>query len=112
MRKLLGRLHRWMGLFIAVFLFLSGISGALIAWDRELDSWLNPSLFKSDSAPLSAQRILALANQFEADEPRARIKNLPLATQAGESLALTVTPTWDADNNLTVCIVCRLIRCH
>ncbi|GGI20848.1 PepSY-associated TM helix domain-containing protein [Oxalicibacterium faecigallinarum] len=99
MRRLLGRLHRWAGLFIAVFLFLSGISGALIAWDRELDSWLNPSLFKSDSAALSAQRILELANQFETAEPRARIKNLPLATQAGESLTLTVTPTWDAQSN-------------
>lgn len=99
MKKVLGRLHRWAGLFIAVFLFLSGISGALIAWDRELDAWLNPHLFKANSSALSSHTILELANQFEANEPRARIKNLPLATQAGQSITLTVTPTWDAEHN-------------
>lgn len=98
MRTFLGRLHRWAGLFIAVFLFLSGISGALIAWDRDLDAWLNPHLFRADSEALAAQSILELANRFEAEEPRARIKNLPLATLPGESLAFTVTPRWDAAN--------------
>jgi uncharacterized iron-regulated membrane protein len=99
MQKYLARLHRWAGLFIAVFLFLSGISGAVIAWDRELDSRLNPNLFRANSEALSSQRILELANLFEEREQRARIKNLPLATLPGESLAFTVIPTWDAQSN-------------
>jgi uncharacterized iron-regulated membrane protein len=34
--------HRWLGLAIATFLFVSGLTGAVISWDRELDRVLNP----------------------------------------------------------------------
>ena len=37
MRSLLVLLHRWFGLFIAVFLFVSGLTGALISWDHQID---------------------------------------------------------------------------
>ena len=42
MRAFLVLLHRWFGLFIAVFLIIAGLTGALISWDHELDEWLNP----------------------------------------------------------------------
>ncbi|MEQ9209388.1 MAG: PepSY-associated TM helix domain-containing protein, partial [Pseudomonadales bacterium] len=48
MRKSLVVLHRWFGLFIAVFLFISGLTGAIISWDHELDEALNPELYKSE----------------------------------------------------------------
>ncbi len=96
MRWILARLHRWAGLFIAVFLFFSGITGALIAWDRELDGWLNPHLFKSGSiatqTPFSS---LELARQYEATDDRVRIKYLPLAVEPGNSLRFTVVPRLD-----------------
>ncbi|MFX5562802.1 PepSY-associated TM helix domain-containing protein, partial [Acinetobacter baumannii] len=44
MRALLVLLHRWFGLAVAVFLFIAGVTGALISWDHELDAWLNPQL--------------------------------------------------------------------
>ena len=37
-RPWLGRLHRWFGLFTAVFLFIAGATGAVISWDHELDA--------------------------------------------------------------------------
>ena len=45
MRAILVVLHRWFGLFIAGFLIIAGLTGALISWDHELDEWLNPHLF-------------------------------------------------------------------
>jgi uncharacterized iron-regulated membrane protein len=27
---------------LAAFLFVSGLTGAVISWDHELDEWLNP----------------------------------------------------------------------
>ena len=53
-RQLIGRsflvvMHRWAGLFLAGFLFISGLTGAIISWDHELDEWLNPQLFKAQS---------------------------------------------------------------
>jgi uncharacterized iron-regulated membrane protein len=52
MRSWLVRLHRWFGLAIALFLFVAGLTGAVIAWDHELDAALNPVFFvaKSSSA--------------------------------------------------------------
>ena len=55
-RQVLTMLHRWVGLFLAVFLFISGLTGAIISWDHELDEWLNPQLFErqSQGEPLSS----------------------------------------------------------
>ena len=37
------------GLSVALFLFISGLTGAVISWDHELDAWLNPQLFHAAS---------------------------------------------------------------
>lgn len=99
MRAQLVVLHRWLGLFIAVFLFISGLTGALIAWDHELDEWLNPHLFL---APLTehAQAPMALAEQLEAADPRLRISYLPLYVEPGHSLGVRVAPRVDANGVL------------
>jgi len=34
MRAVLVLLHRWFGLGVAVFLFISGATGAIISWDH------------------------------------------------------------------------------
>ena len=92
-------LHRWAGLFIALFLIIAGLTGALISWDREIDAWLNPSLYLADSGGISAvgtpAQSLALANRLEASDPRLRIKYLPLSIAPGHTLGLTVTPQVD-----------------
>ena len=55
MRRVWVSLHRWLGLFMAGFLFVSGLTGAIIAWDHELDEWLNPELFhaRASDQPVS-----------------------------------------------------------
>jgi uncharacterized iron-regulated membrane protein len=64
--------HRWVGLFIAVFLFVAGLTGAVISWDHELDGWLNPELFtaKQRGKPLPPLELVA---KFEAAHPEAQV---------------------------------------
>lgn len=90
MRSWLVRLHRWFGLAIALFLFVAGLTGAVIAWDHELDAALNPVFFvaKSSAPALSP---LELANRIEAADPRLEVTYLPLAAEPGHTLQIGVS---------------------
>ena len=87
-------LHRWVGLVIAGFLFVSGVTGAVISWDHELDEWLNPHLHEAawKSPAISS---LKLAEQIEARDSRIRVVGVPLTPEPGEALALFVQPRVD-----------------
>lgn len=90
LRPYFGFLHRWVGLITAGFLFVSGVTGAVISWDHELDDILNPHLMHS--ATLGApQSTLKLAAEIEARDPRVQVTFLPLSAEPGESLAFGVT---------------------
>lgn len=47
MRVFFTLLHRYFGLTIAGFLVITGLTGAIISWDHELDDWLNPHLLEA-----------------------------------------------------------------
>ncbi|MFM0209486.1 PepSY-associated TM helix domain-containing protein [Paraburkholderia sediminicola] len=91
MRGQLVRLHRWFGVAIALFLFVAGLTGAIIAWDHELDAALNPSFFKAHTAG-PALSGLELARRVEAADPRLQVTYLPLATESGHTLQMMVLP--------------------
>ncbi len=84
-------LHRWAGLTIAAFLFVSGITGAVISWDHELDDLLNPHLVEVSSRG-KAISSLELARQIEARHLEVRVTQIPLEAKAGESLGFGVAP--------------------
>ncbi|MCO6432951.1 PepSY-associated TM helix domain-containing protein [Nitrosomonas nitrosa] len=86
--------HRWVGLITAGFLFLTGITGAVISWDHELDDWLNPHLVEAHTQG-SAQSPLLLAEQIEARYPEIAVRSLPLFVEEGESLVFGVAPRVD-----------------
>jgi uncharacterized iron-regulated membrane protein len=88
-------MHRWVGLFLAVFLFISGFTGAIISWDHELDEWLNPQLFEAqgEGVPVSP---LILAEQLEAADPRLLITWVPLEGELGHNVGLGVSGRIDA----------------
>ena len=92
MRRTLTTLHRVLGLVTAGFLFIAGATGALIAWDHELDGLLNPRFYHTaqPSPPIDAQRALALADQIEQQNPRLQVTYLPLATEQDHTLLLGV----------------------
>lgn len=96
MRGALVVLHRWCGLFIAGFLFVAGLTGAVIAWDHEIDEWVNPGLFQAASgATDSPLAPLELARRAEADDPRLRVSFLPLALEPGHAAMLGVAARID-----------------
>ncbi len=60
MRVWVLRLHRAIGLGAAPFLFLLGVTGAILVWEEELDAGLNPELLqnKSQVDPLAPQILI------------------------------------------------------
>lgn len=76
---------------MAVFLFVSGLTGAIISWDHELDEWLNPQMYQARSGDERiAQSALALAEQFEAQDKRVMVTYLPLGIESGHTLGMSV----------------------
>jgi uncharacterized iron-regulated membrane protein len=65
-RRLFLRLHRWFGLAMAMFLFVEGFTGCLLAFNAELTKVFNPKLFVSKPAPDA--RLLDLATLVEKAE--------------------------------------------
>ncbi|CCW16687.1 Uncharacterized iron-regulated membrane protein; Iron-uptake factor PiuB [Sphingobium indicum BiD32] len=84
MRALLVILHRYVGLAIAGFLVVAGLTGSIVAFQSELDAWLNPGLFHIERTgqPLPPSR---LAKAIERADPAIEIFTLVLPSEPGES---------------------------
>lgn len=82
-------MHRFAGLAIALFLIFSGLTGAVISWDHELDEWLNPDLFETASKgkPVAP---LGLAARIEAADPHASVSFVPLQYEEGHTAVFGV----------------------
>lgn len=87
-------IHRYAGLVIAGFLFFSGVTGAVISWDHELDEFFNPHLIDAASHG-PALPALDLARQIEARHPQVLVTGIPLAAEPGHSFAFGVSPRVD-----------------
>lgn len=94
MRVILGALHRWAGLFIAVFLTILGLSGAIISWDHEIDEWLNPQLFNSRTSGV-ARSPDEIVRAAEASDEHATVVFYPLRFEEGHNALLIVGPRVD-----------------
>ena len=98
MRPVLVRLHRWLGVATALFLFVSGLTGALIAWDHEIDALLNPSFFHARTEG-PALPPLELARRVEAADPRVEVTYLPLSVEPGHTAQMMVMPRTNPATN-------------
>ncbi|MTV41667.1 PepSY-associated TM helix domain-containing protein [Duganella radicis] len=94
MRAFWTLVHRYLGLLTAGFLFISGITGAVISWDHELDDLLNPHLMEAHT-PGTPQPTLALVRQLEARYPQVQVSFVPLQLEPGEAIAFGVTARVD-----------------
>ena len=94
MRAAFVRLHRWAGLATAVFLFFSGVTGAVISWDHELDDLLIKRFIEVKSEG-PQEPSLELAALIEQRDPRARVVNFVMTPAPGESLSFFVLPRVD-----------------
>ncbi|KIU50803.1 MULTISPECIES: siderophore utilization protein FsrB [Bradyrhizobium] len=94
MRPILGRLHRWAGLLTAAFLFFSGVTGAIISWDHEIDDILNKKLFEVTSAGPAIPSV-ELVKLIEQRDHRARVIHMFMTPEKDESLWFFVLPRID-----------------
>lgn len=95
MRAWCVRLHRWFGLGGAIFLLITGLTGAVLPWYEELDALLNPELFNASTSG-SPRSPLALAAQIEARHPDARVNYVPLVAESGRAMVFGVEGRRDA----------------
>lgn len=81
--------HRLAGLVIAGFLLVAGATGAILAFQTEIDAALNPKLFraKAEGERLPPSTLIARA---EAADPRVRVTSLFFATDPGTTVRLGV----------------------
>jgi len=93
-RRILVALHRWFGLFTAVFLFIAGTTGALIAWDHEIDALLNPDLYQAPARG-TPRDPLELADAIEQRDPRLQVTYVALELEPGHALQMSVQPRKD-----------------
>jgi uncharacterized iron-regulated membrane protein len=90
MRKAFLYIHLWTGLVAAIFLFLLGASGAIVAFEDELDRSLNPKLsyVQPQSEPLS---IDAITQKLLARYPGSKIDGLEPPQRADLSMFVGLT---------------------
>jgi uncharacterized iron-regulated membrane protein len=88
--------HRFVGLTIAAFLFISGLTGAIISWDHELDELINPHLVDAPGQGAFLDP-LVLADQLAADEPHSYVTYVPLHPEEGHSLPFGVEPRYNPE---------------
>lgn len=87
-RPLLVLIHRYVGLTMAGFLLVAGLTGSLLAWNDELEAAISPALFRAvppepDARPFDP---LTLRERVQALYPNAFVARAPLAVEPGRSL--------------------------
>jgi len=92
-------IHRWIGLTVTVFLVITGLTGALLAWYDELDTWLAPSLHLTAS-PTAGQTPLdpiVLRTQVETWlsqeaglKQARRVDDIPLHPHPGHTVRMRI----------------------
>jgi uncharacterized iron-regulated membrane protein len=87
LRPALVVVHRWVGLVLAGFLVLAGLTGALLVWVEELDAAVSPTLFQVPASDASARPLdpLVLRDAVQAAHPEAYVAMVPLERKPGRS---------------------------
>lgn len=93
MRHYLVLLHRYVGLTMAAFLLIAGLTGSLIVWHQELDAAFNPAMLKAtpptpDAKPLDP---LVLRDKVLAAYPQAMADYVPLRIKPDEAVNFYLT---------------------
>lgn len=93
-RALLVRLHRYAGLLMAAFLTVAGLTGAVIAFEAELDAWLNPAVMRvAPGRPALSPSALVAA--VERGDPRLQVTRLEPGEEDGRAAMVLVRPRLD-----------------
>jgi uncharacterized iron-regulated membrane protein len=94
-RTLLVSIHRYLGLVLALFLAVLGVTGSIIAFDDEFDAALNPELFEIEAfgaEPLPAAELIRRVN---ASNARIEAYRLTLSGSPTRAAVIDVRPRSD-----------------
>jgi len=81
------KLHRWFGLLSAIFLIIVSLTGSLIAFNEELDIWLNPQLFLiSPDSSVMLDPVSLFKKVSENIPKNYQIVDMPLFFEPGKSV--------------------------
>lgn len=94
MRAFLVLLHRYIGLATALFLLMAGLTGSILAFNHELDEWLNPEFY---SASADGQRLPpgTLVDNLQAEHPRLQVWYMEYPSEPGHTALLAAVPRND-----------------
>jgi uncharacterized iron-regulated membrane protein len=90
-RQLWTKIHRWLGLTALTFLFIAGVTGSILCFDKRIDAALNSDLFyrQTQAAPMSLPE---LAMKIQARYPELVVTQFPLNLRPSQNLLLNVAP--------------------
>ncbi|TKJ76943.1 PepSY domain-containing protein [Pseudomonas koreensis] len=94
MRAFLVLLHRYIGLATAVFLLLAGVTGSILAFNHELDEWLNPQFYAASAV---GERLPPgeLVDAVQTAHPKLQVWYMEYPHEAGHTALLAVVPRND-----------------
>ncbi|RZJ62870.1 MAG: PepSY domain-containing protein [Acidovorax sp.] len=90
MRPIAVLIHRWVGLTLAGFLVLAGLTGALLVWYEELDAWTSPHLLRAAPPVPRAPMLdpLVLRQKVQAQYPGVYAAMAPLQLMPGHAVVV------------------------
>lgn len=102
-RRLLVLVHRYVGLALAGFLLVAGLTGSLLAWNNELEAAITPSLFRASPPSPNATPLdtLALREKVQAANSGVFVGRVPLTVEPGQAVVFRLHALPNSDTGAT-----------
>lgn len=82
--------HRWVGLGLAAFLVMAGLTGSLLAFNAEIDRAISPRMMAVQESPGAAPLDpFVLRERLQARHPEALLNTVPLTREPGAAVLYT-----------------------
>jgi uncharacterized iron-regulated membrane protein len=94
-RRLWVLVHRYAGLYLALFLAVAGLTGSVMAFHPEVSRWLDPPPPCPEARGRAPLDPLVLRERALALEPQGTLAWIPLHLEAGEVFAVRFQPRTD-----------------
>lgn len=86
------KIHRWLGLAALAFLFIAGMTGSVLCFDKRIDAALNADLFYRQTAGTALSPPIVAAN-VQRQHPELVVTGFPLHLDSSDNLRLDVAPS-------------------
>ncbi|MNQ37422.1 hypothetical protein D3C85_509630 [compost metagenome] len=91
MRAVWVLLHRYIGLATALFLLMAGLTGSLLAFNHELDEWLNPTFYEASSEGVQLPPGM-LVDRLQGQHPKLQVWYMEYPNEGGHTALLAAVP--------------------